>query len=99
MSLLRARRAASLELRSATLRGVAVGRGTVLDVACARQAVDAGAGYLVMPAEVIEEGRRLGVPFLPGAFTPTEILQAWQQGAAMAKVLPQGRSPRRMCCA
>ncbi|QYC42019.1 KHG/KDPG aldolase [Nonomuraea coxensis DSM 45129] len=75
------------------LPGVAVGAGTVLDVASARQAVDAGAGYLITPAvlpEVIGEGRRLGVPVLPGAFTPTEIVQAWSQGAAMVKVFPAG---------
>ncbi|MEV4285902.1 bifunctional 4-hydroxy-2-oxoglutarate aldolase/2-dehydro-3-deoxy-phosphogluconate aldolase [Nonomuraea bangladeshensis] len=75
------------------LPGVAIGAGTVLDADAARQAVDAGAGYLITPAvlpEVIGEGRRLGVPVLPGAFTPTEILQAWSQGAAMVKVFPAG---------
>lgn len=75
------------------LQGVAVGAGTVLDAASARQAVDAGAGYLITPAvlpEVIGEARRLGVPVLPGAFTPTEIVQAWSQGAAMVKVFPAG---------
>lgn len=54
------------------LRGVAVGAGTVLDAVSARRAVDAGAGYLITPAvlpEVIEEGRQLGVPVLPGAAT------------------------------
>ncbi len=75
------------------LPGVAVGAGTVLDAASARRAVDAGAGYLITPAvlpEVIGEGRRLGVPVLPGAFTPTEIVQAWSLGAAMVKVFPAG---------
>ncbi|MEU4511188.1 bifunctional 4-hydroxy-2-oxoglutarate aldolase/2-dehydro-3-deoxy-phosphogluconate aldolase [Nonomuraea wenchangensis] len=75
------------------LPGVAIGAGTVLDADAARQAVDAGAGYLITPAvlpEVIGEGRRLGVPVLPGAFTPTEIVQAWSQGAAMVKVFPVG---------
>ncbi|MEZ7125398.1 bifunctional 4-hydroxy-2-oxoglutarate aldolase/2-dehydro-3-deoxy-phosphogluconate aldolase [Nonomuraea sp. AD125B] len=75
------------------LPGVAIGAGTVLDADAARQAVHAGAGYLITPAvlpEVIGEGRRLGVPVLPGAFTPTEILQAWSQGAAMVKVFPAG---------
>ncbi|MED7931232.1 bifunctional 4-hydroxy-2-oxoglutarate aldolase/2-dehydro-3-deoxy-phosphogluconate aldolase [Nonomuraea sp. LP-02] len=75
------------------LPGVAIGAGTVLDADSARQAVDAGAGYLITPAvlpEVIGEGRRLGVPVLPGAFTPTEIVQAWSQGATMVKVFPAG---------
>ncbi|MBE1588232.1 bifunctional 4-hydroxy-2-oxoglutarate aldolase/2-dehydro-3-deoxy-phosphogluconate aldolase [Nonomuraea angiospora] len=75
------------------LQGAAVGAGTVLDAASARQAADAGAGYLITPAvlpEVIEEGRRLGVPVVPGAFTPTEIVQAWSLGVAMVKVFPAG---------
>lgn len=79
--------------RAAGLPGVAVGAGTVLDADSARRAVDAGAGYLITPAvlpEVIAEGRRLGVPVLPGAFTPTEIVQAWSQGAALVKVFPAG---------
>jgi len=83
--------AGAIRWAAGTLRDVAVGAGTVLDAASARQAVDAGAGYLITPAvlpEVIEEGNRLGVPVLPGAFTPTEILQAWRQGAAMVKVFP-----------
>ncbi|WP_156325417.1 bifunctional 4-hydroxy-2-oxoglutarate aldolase/2-dehydro-3-deoxy-phosphogluconate aldolase [Nonomuraea sp. SBT364] len=71
--------------------GVAVGAGTVLTAGSAREAVDAGAGYLITPAvvpEVIEEGHRLGVPVLPGAYTPTEILRAWRAGADLVKVFP-----------
>jgi 2-dehydro-3-deoxyphosphogluconate aldolase / (4S)-4-hydroxy-2-oxoglutarate aldolase len=70
---------------------VALGAGTVTTAEQARRAVDAGATYLISPAvcvEVIEEGVRLGVPVLPGALTPTEILQAWRAGAAMVKVFP-----------
>jgi 2-dehydro-3-deoxyphosphogluconate aldolase / (4S)-4-hydroxy-2-oxoglutarate aldolase len=70
---------------------VALGAGTVTTADEARAAVDAGASYLVSPAlclDVIETGNRLGVPVLPGAFTPTEILTAWRAGAAMVKVFP-----------
>lgn len=70
---------------------VALGAGTVTTAEEARAAVDAGAGYLVSPAvcvDVIEAGNQLGVPVLPGAFTPTEILTAWRAGAAMVKVFP-----------
>jgi 2-dehydro-3-deoxyphosphogluconate aldolase/(4S)-4-hydroxy-2-oxoglutarate aldolase len=70
-----------------------VGAGTVLTAEDARAAVEAGARYLITPAvlpEVIEEGARLGVPVLPGAATPTEILQAWRLGAALVKVFPAG---------
>lgn len=70
---------------------VALGAGTVTTVQQAREAVDAGATYLISPSlslDVIEEGVRLGVPVLPGALTPTEILTAWRAGATMVKVFP-----------
>ncbi|MFF3441435.1 bifunctional 4-hydroxy-2-oxoglutarate aldolase/2-dehydro-3-deoxy-phosphogluconate aldolase [Streptosporangium sp. NPDC002721] len=81
-------------IREATTNGppgLALGAGTVLDAEGARAAVEAGAAYLITPAvlpEVIDEGRRLGVPVLPGAMTPTEILSAHRAGAAMVKVFP-----------
>ncbi|WP_330179706.1 bifunctional 4-hydroxy-2-oxoglutarate aldolase/2-dehydro-3-deoxy-phosphogluconate aldolase [Nocardia sp. NBC_01503] len=68
-----------------------IGAGTVLTAADAARAVDAGAAYLITPVvsvEVIEEGRRLGVPVISGALTPTEIRQAWIAGSAMVKVFP-----------
>ena len=71
--------------------GVALGAGTVLDAAMAEAAVAAGATYLLSPAlslDVVERGRRLGVPVIPGAFTPSEILQAWRSGASAVKVFP-----------
>ncbi|MFC8790630.1 bifunctional 4-hydroxy-2-oxoglutarate aldolase/2-dehydro-3-deoxy-phosphogluconate aldolase [Streptomyces cinereoruber] len=71
--------------------GLALGAGTVTTPYQAEKAVEAGARYLITPATslpVIEEARRLGVPVLPGAFTPTEILAAWQGGATMVKLFP-----------
>jgi 2-dehydro-3-deoxyphosphogluconate aldolase/(4S)-4-hydroxy-2-oxoglutarate aldolase len=68
-----------------------VGVGTVLTAADAARAVDAGAAYLITPVvsdEVIAEGRRLGVPVISGAFTPTEIHHAWAAGSTMVKVFP-----------
>ncbi len=68
-----------------------LGAGTVLDTDLAEAAVDAGAVFLVSPhwdPEVAAVARRLAVPFIPGAFTPTEILAAWRAGAAMVKVFP-----------
>jgi len=70
---------------------VLVGVGSVLDAGTARRSVDAGARYVVSPvfqAEVVEEAHRLGVPALPGAFTPTEIIRAHQAGADVVKVFP-----------
>jgi 2-dehydro-3-deoxyphosphogluconate aldolase / (4S)-4-hydroxy-2-oxoglutarate aldolase len=84
--------AAALRAYAARKPGdVALGAGTVTTVEQAREAVEAGATYLISPAlclPVIEEGNRLGVPVLPGAFSPTEILSAWRAGAAMVKVFP-----------
>lgn len=70
---------------------VAVGAGTVLTAEQARQAVAAGATYLISPSvtlDVIAEAKRLGVPVIPGALTPTEIWQADAAGATMVKVFP-----------
>jgi 2-dehydro-3-deoxyphosphogluconate aldolase/(4S)-4-hydroxy-2-oxoglutarate aldolase len=71
--------------------GVALGAGTVLDAEAAGAAVDAGARYLISPAlclDVVERGGELGVPVIPGALTPSEILAAWRAGAAAVKVFP-----------
>ena len=71
--------------------GCVAGAGSVLDVAGARNAVDAGARFIVSPVlrpEVIRWCRDRDVPSLPGALTPTEILEAWHAGAALVKVFP-----------
>ena len=68
-----------------------LGAGTVLGSDATRRAVDAGAAFVVSPVfvpEVIEEGHRLGVPVLAGAFTPTEIYNAHVAGADLVKVFP-----------
>jgi 2-dehydro-3-deoxyphosphogluconate aldolase/(4S)-4-hydroxy-2-oxoglutarate aldolase len=71
--------------------GVAIGAGTVLGIADAQQAVDAGATFLVMPTtdpELIRWAAVRGIPTFPGAATPTEILTAWRAGAAAVKLFP-----------
>jgi 2-dehydro-3-deoxyphosphogluconate aldolase/(4S)-4-hydroxy-2-oxoglutarate aldolase len=70
---------------------VCVGVGTVLDVETVRGAVAAGAKYVVSPVFrplVIAEAHRLGVPAMPGAITPTEILTAHDAGADVVKIFP-----------
>jgi 2-dehydro-3-deoxyphosphogluconate aldolase/(4S)-4-hydroxy-2-oxoglutarate aldolase len=70
---------------------IAFGAGTVLDSESARAAILAGAQFIVAPAvkpAVIELCRRYSVPVFPGAYTPTEILTAWECGADMVKVFP-----------
>jgi len=68
-----------------------LGAGTVLTVEQARSATDAGATFLVSPCLVPQVQRWANehhVPTLPGAFTPTEIWNAHQAGAAAVKVFP-----------
>jgi 2-dehydro-3-deoxyphosphogluconate aldolase/(4S)-4-hydroxy-2-oxoglutarate aldolase len=68
-----------------------VGVGTVLDAATARDAIAAGAQFVVSPVldeEVIATTRRYGRISIPGGFTPTEILRAWTLGADIVKVFP-----------
>ena len=68
-----------------------IGAGTVLDAAQARSAVAAGARFCVGPAyaaAVHEVCRGQEVVYLPGAFTPTEILHAHQAGAELIKLFP-----------
>jgi 2-dehydro-3-deoxyphosphogluconate aldolase/(4S)-4-hydroxy-2-oxoglutarate aldolase len=70
---------------------VLLGAGTVLDAETARAAILAGAEFIVAPTldpEVIEICRRYSKIVIPGAFTPTEILTAWECGADFVKVFP-----------
>ncbi|WP_337174053.1 bifunctional 4-hydroxy-2-oxoglutarate aldolase/2-dehydro-3-deoxy-phosphogluconate aldolase [Paludisphaera sp.] len=70
---------------------VALGAGTVLDPETARAAILAGAEYLVSPTvnpDVIRLARRYDKAVMPGAFSPTEILTAWEAGADVVKVFP-----------
>lgn len=68
-----------------------VGAGTVLSIAEAEAAVAAGARFLVTPhldPSLVAWAAERGIPILPGAFTPTEILTAWRAGAAAVKLFP-----------
>ncbi|MBN2004769.1 MAG: bifunctional 4-hydroxy-2-oxoglutarate aldolase/2-dehydro-3-deoxy-phosphogluconate aldolase [Anaerolineae bacterium] len=72
---------------------VLFGAGSVLDAETARAAILAGAGFIVAPTlnlDVIALCNRYGIPVLPGCFTPTEMLAAWEAGADMVKLFPAG---------
>ncbi len=74
-------------------QGKYLGMGTIRNIEEARQAVEAGAMYLVSPntdIAVIEFAKRRQVPMVAGAFTPTEVYAAWSAGADMVKVFPCG---------
>jgi 2-dehydro-3-deoxyphosphogluconate aldolase/(4S)-4-hydroxy-2-oxoglutarate aldolase len=79
------------EVRAAAPDGIAVGAGTVLDPETARTAILSGAEFIVTPAlnvDTIQLCNRYRVPSVIGAFTPTEIITAWQAGADVVKVFP-----------
>jgi 2-dehydro-3-deoxyphosphogluconate aldolase/(4S)-4-hydroxy-2-oxoglutarate aldolase len=70
---------------------VILGAGTVLDPETARAALLAGAEYIVSPTvnlEVIRLCRRYDKAVMPGAFTPTEVVTAWEAGADVVKIFP-----------
>jgi 2-dehydro-3-deoxyphosphogluconate aldolase / (4S)-4-hydroxy-2-oxoglutarate aldolase len=70
---------------------VLFGAGTVLDAEVARTAILAGASFVVAPTFNIDTVNlciRYGVPVMPGCFTPTEMMAAWQEGADFIKLFP-----------
>src|ERR1700730_5677372 len=79
------------QVRQALGDRILLGAGTVLDPETARAALLAGAEHLVAPAvnlDVIRLCQRYDKLVMPGAFTPTEILTAWEAGADIVKVFP-----------
>ena len=70
---------------------VSVGAGTVLTVATAEAAFNAGAEFIVAPctnADVIRYTKEKGMLSIPGAYTPTEIMTAYELGADVVKIFP-----------
>ena len=70
---------------------VLFGAGSVLDAETARAAILAGAGFVVAPTlnlSVVAMCNRYSIPVMPGCYTPTEMLTAWEAGADMIKLFP-----------
>lgn len=68
-----------------------IGAGTVTKTEQVDLAADAGASYIISPntnADVIRKTKELSMTSIPGAFSPTEVLNAWEAGADMVKVFP-----------
>ena len=68
-----------------------IGAGTLLTGEDLKRAVDAGAEFLFTPhtnPPLIDAATLLNIPIIPGAFSPTEIVGAWQAGASCVKVFP-----------
>ncbi|MEE8308359.1 MAG: bifunctional 4-hydroxy-2-oxoglutarate aldolase/2-dehydro-3-deoxy-phosphogluconate aldolase [Gammaproteobacteria bacterium] len=70
---------------------VLFGAGSVLDPETARAAILAGADFIVAPTlnlDVVVLCNRYSIPVMPGCFTPTEAITAWEAGADMIKLFP-----------
>ena len=79
------------ELAPTLPAGFIFGAGTVVDGDTVTKVVDAGARFIVSPVfrrEVIDACKRHDVAAMPGCFSPTEILDAWDYGADVVKVFP-----------
>ncbi len=67
------------------------GAGSVLDPETARAAILAGADFIVAPTlklEMVALCKRYSIPVMPGCYSPTEALTAWEAGADMVKLFP-----------
>lgn len=86
--------AESIRRISECFRGeVYVGAGTVTSVKLVEMAAEAGAQYIISPdtsEAVIKKTRELGLVSMPGALTPTEIMNAHRWGADFVKLFPIG---------
>lgn len=72
---------------------MSVGAGTVLDAETARSAILSGADFVLSPTldvGMIRMCLTYGKVPVPGVFTPTEALAAWQAGAPVIKIFPAG---------
>jgi len=68
-----------------------VGAGTVVNTAIAHKAADYGAAFFLSPsfsADVANTAGRLNIPYIPGAYSPTEIQESYEAGADLIKVFP-----------
>ena len=79
------------QLRDSFGPDVSVGAGTVVTMDFAKAAYEAGAEFIVAPntdGEIIAYTKKMGMLSIPGAMTPTEIVQAWKLGADVVKIFP-----------
>jgi 2-dehydro-3-deoxyphosphogluconate aldolase/(4S)-4-hydroxy-2-oxoglutarate aldolase len=80
-----------LSQSGATARKILIGAGTVLDPETARIAILAGAEYIISPSLNVDTAQlcnRYQVPYMPGAGTLRDIVEAMECGAGIVKVFP-----------
>ena len=82
------------ELASRWTGRACVGAGTVLTAEDSRSAIEAGARFLVGPdfsEGVLNQARGAGIPYIPGALTPSEVRSILAAGVDVIKIFPAGR--------
>ena len=70
---------------------VLIGAGTVTNAQDAENCIDAGAEFLVSPGlsvAVLQVAAKRGILAIPGALTPTEVMEAREAGAQVIKIFP-----------
>lgn len=75
----------------AELPACLIGAGTLLTPEHLHDAMAAGAQFVFTPhtnPAIIKIALAAGIPIIPGALSPTEIVTAWQAGATCVKVFP-----------
>jgi 2-dehydro-3-deoxyphosphogluconate aldolase/(4S)-4-hydroxy-2-oxoglutarate aldolase len=85
------RPAQTIEQLRAELPNCIIGTGTLLNLAQMQAAIAAGAQFIFTPhvdSAMIQAAARQGIPIIPGALSPTEIVTAWLWGASCVKVFP-----------
>ncbi|HEY9625290.1 MAG TPA: bifunctional 4-hydroxy-2-oxoglutarate aldolase/2-dehydro-3-deoxy-phosphogluconate aldolase [Crinalium sp.] len=83
--------ALQIEMIRTSLPHCIIGAGTLLNSSHIQEAIASGAEFLFTPhvdPALIHLSLDGGVPIIPGALSPTEIVTAWQAGAASVKVFP-----------
>lgn len=81
----------ALELAASRFPNLLVGAGTVTQPNEVKEAKDAGAAFAVAPGTslpILEQAASLGLPFIPGVATPSEIQNALQHGCSLLKFFP-----------
>lgn len=76
---------------SKTRDDLLIGAGSVLDPETARECIAAGARFIVSPSTNIDTilyCNESEIAVIPGALTPTEIVNSWDAGADFVKVFP-----------
>lgn len=81
----------SVSLAKKEFPDMVIGAGTVINAVQCRDAISSGADFIVSPGfskEVLDECRRAGIPYIPGAVTPTEIMTLLSEGIDLIKFFP-----------